>query len=190
VTQFEDLVCKEIPRLRRYARSLTRNSADADDVMQGALARALAKDDLWAPGTDIGAWLRAIVHNQWINEVRGRALHRHDVPFDNDVLHLSARVRSDDSIGSNELELALSLIPQHQQIVLILVGLEGLTYEQVAETIGIDVGTVRSRLSRGRALLEMLLDGTTKGEPGHDPKKTLRSIATRVNAARRRAGSL
>jgi len=151
------LVEQEIPRLRRYARALTRASDRADDLVQDTLLRAFTKLPLWQPGTDIRAWLFTILHNQYVNTVRREA--REGVSVD--IEHIdSTMVATTDPTARRqlfELDRALARLSAEQREVLLLVGLEGLDYESVAQILGVPVGTVRSRLSRGRERLRELL---------------------------------
>ena len=157
VSNFHDLVEREIPRLRRYARALTRNGERADDLVQDTLLRALDKAQLWKPGTDLRAWLFTIMHNQYVNAVR-RAM-REDGAVDIEQMSSSLAATTDPT-GSRqlyELDRALGFLPQEQRAVILLVGLEGMSYETAAEVLSIPIGTVRSRLSRGRDALRRLL---------------------------------
>src|SRR5215469_1248212 len=154
---FHDLVEGEIPRLRRYARALTRNADRADDLVQDTLVRALAKAHLWQPGTDIRAWLFTIMHNQHVNLVRRDM--RDEATVDVDQLS-SSLVATTDPTGARqlrELEQALGCLAEEQRAVILLVGLEGMSYETAAEILGVPIGTVRSRLSRGREALRGLM---------------------------------
>ena len=151
------LVEQEIPRLRRYARALTRGSDRADDLVQDTLLRALTKLHLWQPGTDIRAWLFTIMHHQYVNTVRREAREAASV----DIEHISSTlVATTDPTARRqlvELDQALAkLSPEHRE-VLLLVGLEGMDYENVARILGVPTGTVRSRLSRGRKRLRELI---------------------------------
>ena len=153
------LVEQEIPRLRRYARALMRASDRADDLVQDTLLRAFTKLHLWQPGTDIRAWLFTILHNQYVNTVRREA--REAVLVDIEHQHIaSTMVATTDPTARRqmvELDQALARLSAEQREVLLLVGLEGLDYESVAQILGVPVGTVRSRLSRGRERLRELL---------------------------------
>jgi RNA polymerase sigma-70 factor, ECF subfamily len=158
MSDFGRLLEGEIPRLRRYARALTRDAARADDLVQSCLVRAIAKEHLWQPGTDLRAWLFTILHNQNVNEVRrsvreGVAVAVEDVA---PVLTMAPRVGS--SLQLRDLERAIGLLPEEQRQVILLVGLEGMRYEEVAAVLDIPIGTVRSRLSRGREMLRRLMD--------------------------------
>src|SRR6516165_2669462 len=151
------LVEEEIPRLRRYARALTRSSDRADDLVQDTLLRALTKLHLWQPGTDIRAWLFTIMHHQYVNTVRREMREAATV----DVEHMSSTlVATTDPTARRqlvELDRALARLSAEQREVLLLVGLEGMAYESVAQILGVPTGTVRSRLSRGRERLRELM---------------------------------
>ena len=150
---FHNLLEAQIPRLRRYALALTRNPDQADDLVQETLVRALDKKDLWQPGTDLRAWLFTMLHNQRVNAVR-RAI-RMGNPVDIDSVSVSAVATSDPTSSRTlyELDRAMGQIAEEHRQVILLIGLEGMSYEQAAEILKIPVGTVRSRLSRGRDAL-------------------------------------
>ena len=158
MSQFHRLVEREIPRLRRYARALTRRADRADDLVQETLVRAIAKSDLWQAGTDIRAWLFTIMHNQHVNMVR-RAM-RDDATVDIEQMSSSLTAITDPTASRQlrELDTALARLPAEQREVILLVGLEGMSYEAAAQILEVPVGTVRSRLSRGRAALRQLMD--------------------------------
>jgi RNA polymerase sigma-70 factor (ECF subfamily) len=158
LTEFQHLVQQEIPRLRRYARALTRNSDRADDLVQETLMRAIAKAHLWQTGTDIRAWLFTIMHNQNVNIVR-RAI-RDEAGMDIDQISSSLVATTDPTASRQlyELDRALACLEEEQRQVILLVGLEGVSYEDAAAILSVPVGTVRSRLSRGRDKLRKLLD--------------------------------
>lgn len=157
MTDYHNRLEHEIPRLRRYARALTRNAARADDLVQETLTRALRKEHLWQPGTDLRAWLFTIMHNLNVNEVR--RLVRDETLID--IADCSSKLAStSDPTASRqlqELERAIARLPEDQRQVLLLVGLEGMDYQGAAAVLKIPVGTVRSRLSRGRELLRKLM---------------------------------
>ena len=155
--QFHDLVEQEIPRLRRYARALTRNADRADDLVQDTLLRAIAKEHLWRQGTDLRAWLFTVMHNQHVNLVRRAMREEGAVDIEQMASSLAATTDPTGSRQLSELESALGCLPQEQRAVLLLVGLEGMSYETVAEVLNVPIGTVRSRLSRGRDALRRLM---------------------------------
>lgn len=149
----QDIVA-EIPRLRRYARALTGDSYRADDLVQDTIERALSKWLLWQPG-NLRAWLFTLMHNIFVNQIRhgARIEYRDDETFPDAPI----RATQEDGIALRDLERALSrLTPEHRE-VLLLVGLEELSYEDTARVIGVPVGTVMSRLFRARERLRVLL---------------------------------
>jgi RNA polymerase sigma-70 factor (ECF subfamily) len=158
MSEFHQLVTEQIPRLRRYARALTSNRERADDLVQDTLMRALVKKHLWQPGTDLRAWLFTIMHNQNVNTVRQGVREAAAVDVEAVAGTLIATTDTTASCQLRELERALSKLPLEQRQVVLLVGLEGMSYEEAAAILGIPIGTVRSRLSRGRETLRQLLD--------------------------------
>jgi RNA polymerase sigma-70 factor (ECF subfamily) len=126
--------------------------------MTSYLARALLKEHLWQPGTDLRAWLFTIMHNQNVNEIRSAARNQAAVDLDDCSAVLIAN--SDPTVSRQlyELERALAEIPEEQRQVILLVGLEGMTYEDAAAVLNVPIGTIRSRLSRGREHLRFLMD--------------------------------
>lgn len=158
-----DAILAEIPRLRRYARALTGNLAEADDLVQDTLERALGKWRLWRPG-NLRAWLLTVMHNVFINQLRSRPA---VLSFEDDKLpEIPVQARQDDNLALRDLDRALArLTPEHRE-VLLLVSLEELAYDEVAQVLGLPVGTVMSRLSRARARLRTILAGGERS-PAH-----------------------
>ena len=157
----EELVAL-IPRLRRYARVLCSDPAAADDLVQDTLERACARLSQWRPGSDLRAWAFAIMHNVFVSETR-RPRHRFESPLDADHEGAadSRAANGDPALDwgtTRDLERALRLLPEAQLQVLLLVAFEDMSYEQVAQAVGVPVGTVMSRLFRGRARLRELLE--------------------------------
>jgi RNA polymerase sigma-70 factor (ECF subfamily) len=173
-------VAAEIPRLRRYARALTRDVDAADDLVQEVLTRALTKQDLWRPGTNLRSWLFSIMHNQNVNRIRRlvRAGTMVELKDAEPQLHRTASQHA--SLELRDLDRSLGRLPEEQRAVILMVGLEGMPYEDVAEVLGIPVGTVRSRLSRGRYALRRMMGAEPKKPPiraGLSAPKMLRSPA-------------
>jgi RNA polymerase sigma-70 factor (ECF subfamily) len=154
---FARMLAAEIPRLRRYARALTRDVIRADDLVQDGLIRALAKQHLWQPGTDLRAWLFTILHNQYVNDVRRSIREGSHVMLEKGP-QLTAQSNAIPTLQLRDLEAALGRLQPEQRQVILLVGLEGMRYEEVASVLNVPVGTVRSRLSRGRDQLRRLMD--------------------------------
>jgi len=169
MSDFAQLLETEIPRLRRYARALTRDASRADDLVQSCLLRAIAKQHLWQAGTDLRAWLFTILHNQNVNDVRRSMREGAAVPVEDVAPVLTAPSNVEASLQLRDLDRAIASLPEEQRQVILLVGLEQMRYEEVAKILGIPVGTVRSRLSRGRDTLRALMDvknGQARGTAG------------------------
>jgi RNA polymerase sigma-70 factor (ECF subfamily) len=158
MSEFHRLIEQQIPRLRRYARALTRNRERADDLVQDTLGRALSKEQFWQPGTNLRAWLFTIMHNQNVNNIR-RVI-REDAAVGIERVSATLRATTDPTATRKmfELERALAQVLLEQRQVILLVGLEGMSYEDTAGILGLPIGTVCSRLSRGRDGLRKLLD--------------------------------
>ncbi|MGO8919477.1 MAG: sigma-70 family RNA polymerase sigma factor [Stellaceae bacterium] len=142
-----------IPRLRRYARSLTRDTTRADDLVQDCLCRAIRKRHLFEPDTDLRAWLFTLMHNQYVNNVRGAVREGINIPVEDVAPILSTAATQSASLDLRDLDRAMARLPVEQRHVLLLVGLEGFAYDDVAKILNVPVGTVRSRLSRAREAL-------------------------------------
>ena len=156
MNDFARLLEEQIPRLRRYARALTRDVNRADDLVQSCLVRAIAKQHLWERGTNLRAWLFTIMHNQHVNDVRHSVREGNSVELD-EAPELTTQGNAIVSLELRDLERAIGKLPPEQREVILLVGLEGMAYEEVATVLEIPVGTVRSRLSRGRDQLRRLM---------------------------------
>jgi RNA polymerase sigma-70 factor (ECF subfamily) len=152
--------------LRRYARTLLRRGADADDLVQETLARALAGAGSFVLGTNLRAWLFTILHNTYVNQVRKQANHPEEELPEEIEIRLSQPATQEIRLEVRDMARALAALPAEQRQVLLLVALEGLKYEEVAAAMGIPVGTVMSRLSRAReAVRKALGDDPAAGGP-------------------------
>ena len=158
MTAFHGLIEEQIPRLRRYARALTHNLERADDLVQDTLVRAITKEHLWQPGTNLRAWLFTLMHNQYVNNVRRAARESLTVEIDAVSSTLVATTDPTSSRQLRELDRALGQLSEEQRQTMLLVGLEGMSYQEAAAIFNVPVGTVRSRLSRGRDNLRRLMD--------------------------------
>jgi RNA polymerase sigma-70 factor, ECF subfamily len=158
-------IAVQIPNLRRYARALVRDVVAADDLVQDCLTRAIAKLHLWRDGTDLRAWLFTILHNQYVDQVRRSVRASATVEIDAADLSLSRSANQETGLKLRDLDRALGQLVAEQREVILLIGLEGMSYDDAAAALGIPVGTVRSRLSRGRDALRRLMDGDTD-QPG------------------------
>ena len=157
----DDPLLTWVPRLRRYARALAGNRDDADDLVQDTLERAWARAGLWRGVADMRAWLFGIMHNLHIDGVRRPRLAT--VAIDDETPEIAVAPTQGERLAVLDLQAALQRLPLEQREVLLLVALEDMAYAEVAATLGIPVGTVMSRLSRGRERLRALMEG--RAEP-------------------------
>ncbi len=148
-----------IPRLRRYARALVGDRYAADDLVQDTLERAINKFHLWRPGSDLRAWLFAIMHNVHVNQLRSRAA-RPETPLD-DGDALPQSVPETDRHEIRDMQTAIAALPSEQREVILLIALEQLSYSEVSKALDIPIGTVMSRLFRARERLRAQLAGGT-----------------------------
>jgi len=149
-----------IPRLRRYARVLTRDATGADDLVQDTLARAWEKRRLWRAGTDLRAWLFTIMHNVFVNQLARARSDARTVSLEAIENGAPAQTQADggpiDRIALLEVARQLDRLPSDQREVLILAAVEELRYDEIAVALGIPIGTVMSRLSRARDKLRRM----------------------------------
>ena len=157
MSDHDSLLTQQVPRLRRYARALTGDRNAADDLVQDTLERALSRFHLWREGSDLRAWLFTIMHNIYVNQIRSRIRRQHEA-LETEPAAESVRAPEPDWLELRDLEAALGRLPDEQRAVVLLVGLEELSYAAAAQVIGAPVGTVMSRLARGRERLRTLLD--------------------------------
>ena len=156
---FRSRLTAEIPYLRRFARGLAGDAALADDLVQGCLERALAKEHLYDPARQLRAWLYAILRNIYISGLRRKG--RAGVVKSVDDLAAEEEAvagEQEDHVAIRSISEALDRLPELHREVILLVALEDMSYREVAEIIGVPVGTVMSRLSRARSALRAMLD--------------------------------
>lgn len=155
-----ELLATHVPRLRRYARALTRNAQAADDLVQDCLERAWRKAHHWEPGTDLRAWLFTLMHNLHVNTL---LRNRPDTePMAHNDYQDPRPQAPDAALDLRDLEQGLAQLSAEQREVLILVCLEEMSYEQVAGVLAIPIGTVMSRLHRARERLRWWVSGEQK----------------------------
>ncbi|MEX1306365.1 MAG: sigma-70 family RNA polymerase sigma factor [Rhodovibrionaceae bacterium] len=148
-----------IPNLRAYARMLTHNRANADDLVQACLERAIDKIASFEPGTNLKGWLFTILRNLYINDCRRAARWEMDSdPADMEDLFPAAASQMN-SLALQEFLQAFERLKEEERSLLLMVAVEGLSYEETARMLDVPVGTVRSRLSRARGHLRELLGG-------------------------------
>ena len=154
-SSFEDQLAALLPRLRRFAHSLSRDAADADDLTQATIERALRSRDRWQPGSRLDSWSYRIMRNLWIDTARSRSRKSaHEAP-EGEALNVGKDPRHamDASIDLDRIMRAMSQLPDEQREVVALILVEGFGYREVSEMLGLPIGTVSSRLVRGRAAL-------------------------------------
>ncbi|WP_321816846.1 MULTISPECIES: sigma-70 family RNA polymerase sigma factor [unclassified Paraburkholderia] len=157
-----DELIEHVPRLRRYARALINNRELADDLVQDTLERALARTELFRAGTDLRAWLFTIMHNLFVNQVRKSASRGTHVSVDDESVpetDYAVPATQTGTLEVRDLDYALQRLPVEQREVVLLVGLEEMSYADVALALDVPIGTVMSRLSRGRERLRALMAG-------------------------------
>jgi RNA polymerase sigma-70 factor (ECF subfamily) len=157
---FERELLTLLPRLRRFARALARDAADADDLLQVALERALKAQAQWAPGTRLDAWMMRIVRNCWIDEMRSRARRgRTFLPEDEgENVGVDMQNEIEAKAEMHAVDRAMANLTPDQREVIALVLVEGLAYKEAAEMLEIPIGTLTSRLTRGRQALAQMLE--------------------------------
>lgn len=158
---FEREIVDLLPRLRRFARTLAGNIADADDLVQLTVERGLARRSQWIAGTRLDSWMMRIMKNAWIDEARSRGRKRMVASPDD----MADRV-VDPSVASADMRIeaiairqAMTRLPDDQRLAVALVLVEGLSYAEAAEVLEIPAGTLTSRLVRGRMALMADLGG-------------------------------
>ena len=145
-----------IPRLTRYARTLTRDVGAADELVQDCLGHALGKLHLWEKGTDLRAWLFTILHNRHVSLVRRAARERAGIELQKYRPRPTLAPDQVTRLEFRDLQRAFAKLPEEQRSAILLVGLEGMRYDEAASVANVPVGTVRSRVARGRESLRVL----------------------------------
>jgi RNA polymerase sigma-70 factor, ECF subfamily len=154
--EFSWLITREIPRLRRYARALAGDVDKADDLVQDCLERALRKRHLRPRYGSLRAWLMRMLYNIYLNDAPRRRRERKSISMEGADRQLEGHEHPEMHMKCHNIAAALDRLPAEQRAAIILIALEGLAYDEAAWTLGIPVGTLRSRLSRGRETLRIL----------------------------------
>ncbi|MGF1621412.1 MAG: sigma-70 family RNA polymerase sigma factor [Rhodomicrobiaceae bacterium] len=149
------LIAREIPRLRRYALTLERDPDAADDLVQDTLERAIRKRHLWSRRGSVRSWLYRILYTVFLNK-RPKRLREQGELCLNEHLPPSEPAQQDQRLICSNIVTALHQLPDDQRAPIGLTAVEGLSYEEAADVLGIPIGTLRSRLSRGREALRHL----------------------------------
>ncbi|MEM9796171.1 MAG: RNA polymerase sigma factor [Pseudomonadota bacterium] len=143
-----------LPRLRRFAVSLTRSASEADDLVQEACLRAISRADQWDPTQPLDRWMFRITRNLWIGEIRKRNVRigEGQVPAE-ETPELMTAETGEDAVAANQLRGRIAQLPEELAAILLTVSVEGYSYAEAAELFGIPVGTVMSRVHRARKAL-------------------------------------
>ena len=157
--RFEEELVELLPRLRRFARGLARHASDADDLCQAAIERALKSRDQWQRGTRLDSWMYRITRNLWIDERRAAGRRGVQTPIDDAVTQVAGDGAAEVEAGTlrGDIDGAMARLPDEQREVVMLVLVEGYAYREAAEILEVPVGTVTSRLARGREALMFYL---------------------------------
>ena len=140
-----------LPRMRRFGLALTGSAADTDDLVQNACERVLRHRDQLNEVTRLDAWLYGVMRNLWIDETRHRKVRRHDqIEAAADIVGEDGQATVDGRIALAAVRRAMNDMPPEQRTILMLVCVDGLSYKDAAEVLGVPIGTVMSRLSRAR----------------------------------------
>ena len=158
-SSFEHKIAGLLPRLRRFAHALSRDATDADDLTQATVERALRARDQWKPGTRLDSWCYRIMRNLWIDTARARARKDAREAPEQEGSNVGADPRDaiDAALDLKRIVAAMSRLPDEQREVVALILIEGFGYREVSEMLGLPIGTVSSRLVRGRTALLALV---------------------------------
>ena len=160
LAEFNKLLVAHLPLLRQQALSLTRNKADAEDLLQSAVASALGAYTSFCAGTDFKAWISRIQRNRFLSNIRQRRMHTELGSVPEGMLGRNGG--QEDHLRFKELSHHLTRLPQDQREILLMVSVDGVSYEAASQELGIPVGTLKCRVFRARAQLEAW---TSSGEP-------------------------
>jgi RNA polymerase sigma-70 factor, ECF subfamily len=168
--ELQGLIAHEIPHLRRYARTLLRDTDAADDLVQDCLERALRKRQLWRRQGSMRSWLFRMLYHVFVNTTHTRRRARLVVPLEAIAPIMAESPRQEKYVECRDITAALAQLPEPQYTAISLIALEGLSYDEAAWILGVPIGTLRSRLSRGRETLRTLWVGTLHHDMGRKIK--------------------
>jgi len=157
--ELQGLIAREIPHLHRYALALMRNTDAADDLVQDCLERALRKQQLWQQQGSMRSWLFRMLYNVFLNTRNTRRRERLVVPLETIEPTMTESPRQEKYVEYRAIAQALDQLPEPQSAAIMLIAVQGLAYDEAAWILGVPVGTLRSRLSRGRETLRTLRAG-------------------------------
>lgn len=155
--QVREQIVALLPRLRRFGRAITRHPADADDLVQLSIERALARYEQWRPEAPFHSWMFGIMRNAWIDEARARGRQSKVLAPEEAGLAVADNT-SEKQLRSLAVHAALASLPEEQRLAVALVLIEGLSYKEAADALDVPIGTLTSRLARGREALQKQLE--------------------------------
>ena len=167
---FGEQVGTLLPRLRRFARALTRHPQDADDLVQLAVERALLRSKQWRVGSSLTNWMLAIVRNAWIDETRSRRRRDAVLLPENEAGEIGD-TGTDRDVELWSIQSALERLPEEQRLAVALVLIEGLSYREAAQVMEVPIGTLTSRLARGRTALQSMLTAQATPRVAREDKR-------------------
>ena len=157
LTELRQEIANLLPRLRRFGRTLAHSREDADDLVQVAIEKALTRTDQWTPGTRLDSWMFRIMQNAWIDELRARERRGQTFLLEEDGDDVGDGTATGSQLDAILVRKAVAKLSEEHRTIVGLVLVEGLSYQEAAETLGVPVGTVTSRLARAREALQELL---------------------------------
>jgi RNA polymerase sigma-70 factor (ECF subfamily) len=159
-------IINEMPRLKKFALKLTRNNPNADDLLQSTVLRAYEKQDLFKDGSNLFSWTSKVMYNLFVTDYRRKVKFESQYAPEPYLEKKTANVEHDDTVMMKEVGVAMKQLSDEHRDILVMITIQGLKYEEVAQQLNVPVGTVRSRLSRARNILMNLLE-TNDGTSGY-----------------------
>lgn len=169
-------VVGQLPALQRFARSLTRNESEAEDLVHEAVVRAYERKETFRPGASLGSWLMSILHNTFVSGRRRNEAERRRAERLGAMTSDAVQPPQDDAVRLAQIRAAFDALPVEQRAVLHLVAIEGVPYQEAALTLGIPIGTLMSRLGRARAALRAFEEQASAGAPSFVAGPRLRVV--------------
>ena len=161
---FHEQMIAFLPRLSGFALSLTENADQRDDLVQETCARALAHRDQWQPGTRLDSWMFRIAQNLWLDRKRGEKFRGEPIDIDSagDVMDSDGRTITESRLALAEVQRGLEHLSPEHRVLIGLVCVDGMTYREASEVLGLPVGTIMSRLARARLALHDAINKTLR----------------------------
>ena len=157
IEQVRQQIVALLPRLRRFGRAMTHHAADADDLVQISIERALLRFEQWRPDAKFESWMFGIMRNAWIDEVRARGRRGQVLAPEEAGLNVGDNA-NEAQLRLLSVQKAMATLPDEQRLAVALVLIEGLSYKEAAEALDVPIGTLTSRLARGREALQKQLE--------------------------------